>query len=83
MYKLGLFGDTECNLQFFSIYFHNIETFLNKKVKYWKNLVSVFIELPCDGGDNDEGEGVEVDGDNKDVGLEYVNAEQIWSWWCV
>ena len=52
-------------------------------MRYWKNPIPVFSELPCDGGDNDEGEGVEVDGDNKDVGLEYVNVEQIWSWWCV
>ena len=74
MYKLGLLGNTERNLQFFSIYFHNIEMFTNKNVKYWKNPVPVFTELPCDVGDNDEGEGVEVDGSNKDVGLDNVNA---------
>ena len=74
MYKLGLLGNTERNLQFFSIYFHNIEMFTNKIVKYWKNPVPVFTELPCDVGDNDEGEGVEVDGSNKDVGLDNVNA---------
>ena len=48
--------------------------FINKNVKYWKNSISVFTELLCDGGDNDEGGGVEVDGDNKDVGVDNGNA---------
>ena len=74
MYKLGLFGNTGRNLQYFSIYFHNIEMFINKNVRYWKNSVPVFTECPCDGGDNDEGEVVEVDGSNKDLGLDDVNA---------
>ena len=74
MYKLRLIENTEHNLQFFSIYFHNIEMFVNKNVKYWKNPIPVFTKLPCDGDDNDEGEGVEVDGSNKDVGLDNVNA---------
>ena len=30
-------------------------------MRYWKNPIPVFSELPCYGGDNDEGEGVEVD----------------------
>ena len=74
MYKLGLFGNTGRNLQYFSIYFHNIEMFINKNVRYWKNSVPVFTERPCDGGDNNEGEVVEVDGSNKDVGLDDINA---------
>ena len=48
--------------------------FINKNVRYWKNPIPVFTELPCDGGDNNEGDGVEVDGSNKDVGLDNVNA---------
>ena len=74
MYKLRLIGNTEHNLQFFGIYFGNIEMFVNKNVKYWKNPIPAFTKLPCDGDDNDEGEGVEVDGSNKDVGLDNVNA---------
>ena len=74
MYKLRLIGNTEHNLQFFSIYFHNIEMLVNKNVKYWTNPIPVFAKLPCDGDDNDEGEGVEVDGSNKDVVLDNVNA---------
>ena len=30
-------------------------------MRYWKNPIPVFSELPCYGGDKDEGEGVEVD----------------------
>ena len=41
--------------------------------KILKKPSPVFTELPCDGGDNDDGEGVEVDGSNKDVGLDNVN----------
>ena len=74
MYKLRLLGNTKRNLQFFSIYYHNIEMFINKNVKYWKNPIPISTELPCDGGDNDESEGVEVDGSNKDVGFDNVNA---------
>ena len=48
--------------------------FINKNVRYRKNPIPVFTELLCDGGDNDEGDGVEVDGSNKDVGLDNVNA---------
>ena len=73
-YKLILFGNTKCNLQFFIIYFDNIEMFINNNVKYRKNQNPVFTELPCDGGDNDEGDDDEVDGSNKDVGLGNVNA---------
>ena len=50
MYKLRLLGNTECNLQFSSIYFHNREMLINKTVKYWKNPIPVFTELSCDGG---------------------------------
>ena len=74
MYKLRLLRNRKRNLQFFSIYFHKIEMFINKNVKYWKNPIPVSTELPCDGGDNDESEGVEVDGSNKDVGFDNVNA---------
>ena len=74
IYKLRLLGNTESNLQFFSKYFYNTEMFINKNAKYWKNPIPVFTELPCDGGDNDEGEGDEVDGNNKDAGLDNVNA---------
>ena len=48
--------------------------FLNKNVKYWKKPILVFTVLPCDGGDNEEGEVVEVDGSNKDSCLDNVNA---------
>ena len=48
--------------------------FINKNVKYCKKPVPVFTELPCDRGDNDEGEGVEVDRSNKNVRLDNVNA---------
>ena len=47
--------------------------FININVKYQKNLNPLFIELPCDGGDNDEGDDDEVGGSNKDVGLDNVN----------
>ena len=46
MYKLRLFGNAKRNLQFFIIYFHNIEMFKNKNVKYRKNPNAVFTELP-------------------------------------
>ena len=75
MYKLRILGNIERNLQFFGIYFHNIEMFINKNVKYRKKPIPVFTEFPSDGGDNDEGEHVEVDGSNKGVGLENVNAD--------
>ena len=74
MYKLRLLENIKRNLQFFSIYFVNIEMFINKNVKYWKNPNPVFTEFPCDGGDNDAGEDDEVDGSNKDVDLDNVNA---------
>ena len=74
MYKLRLFGNTKRNLQFFIIYFHHIEMFKNKNVKYQKNPNSVFTKLLCDGGDNDEGDDDEVDSSNKNVGLDNVNA---------
>ena len=74
MYRLRLLGNAKRNLQFFSIYFHNIEVFINKTVKYRKKTIPVFTELPWDRGDNDEGGGDEVDGSNKDVGFNNVNA---------
>ena len=74
MYKLRLLGNTERKLQFYSIYFRNIEMFINKNVKYRKNSIPAFTELPCDVGDHDEGESVEVDASKKDVGLDNVNA---------
>ena len=43
-------------------------------MKYRKNPNPVFTELPFDGADNDEGDDGEVDGSNKDVGLDKVNA---------
>ena len=64
---LLLFGTQE--------YFHNIDISINYNVKYWKKPVSVFIELPCDGGVNHEGKGVEMDGPNKHVGLDNINAD--------
>ena len=51
-----------------------MEMFINKNVKYWKNLVPVFTELPCDGGNDNESDSVEVDGSNRDVGLDDANA---------
>ena len=74
MYKMRLLRNTKRNLQFFSIYFHSIEMFINKNVKYWKNTIPVFTELPCDGGDSDEGQGDEMDCRNKDVGIDNINA---------
>ena len=47
--------------------------FININVKYQKNPNPLFIELPCDGGDNDEGDDDEVGSSNKDVGLDNVN----------
>ena len=47
--------------------------FINKNVKCRKNPNSVFTELLCDGGDNDEGDDDEGDGNNKNVGLDNVN----------
>ena len=43
-------------------------------MKYRKNPNPVFTELPFYGFDNDEGDDGEVDGSNKDVGLDKVNA---------
>ena len=74
MHKLRLLENTKRNLQFFNIYFHNIEMFINENVKYWKNSIPVFTECSCDGGGNDWGEGGEMDGSNKDVDLDDVNA---------
>ena len=48
--------------------------FISKNVKCWKNPNLVYTELPSHGGDNDEGDDDEVDGGNKDVGLDNVNA---------
>ena len=47
--------------------------FINKNVKSQKNPNPVLTELPCDGGDNGEGDDDEVDGSIKDVGFD-VNA---------
>ena len=48
--------------------------FINKNVKYRKNPNPVLTELPCDGGDNDEGDDDEVGGSIKDVGFDNINA---------
>ena len=48
--------------------------FIDKNVKYQKNPKPVLTELPCDRGDNDEGNDDEVDGSIKDVGSDNVNA---------
>ena len=48
--------------------------FINKKVKYQKNANPVLTELPCDGGDNDEGDDDEVDVNIKNFGFHNVNA---------
>ena len=60
-------------------------------MRYWKNPIPVFSELPCDGGDNDEGEGVEVDdscpkNDYKNPEMETIlqisipNNPRNWTW---
>ena len=47
--------------------------FKNKNVRYRKNPNSILTKLLCDGGDNDEGDDDEVDGSNKNLGLDNVN----------
>ena len=48
--------------------------FANKNVKYWKNTNPVLTELPCEGGDNDEGDDDKVNGSIKDVRFNNVYA---------
>ena len=47
--------------------------FKNKNVRYRKNPNSILTKLLCDGSDNDEGDDDEVDGSNKNLGLDNVN----------